>query len=137
MQIYKFALPALIALAGCDTTPSTPTAPATSGAVSAKVAAECTLLESAYVATKAKNLPAPSDIIVGCPGRVNLAPEMGRLEGVAAFRRAAAAPLPAAARDSRMGKILYQRMISRGVPLDVAVLMAATPEFAKAVAAYA
>ena len=131
MKFYIFALPALFALAGCNSI-STPPAPAE---VSAKVETVCALYECAYSETKAALLPAPLDIVIGCPGRTSLKSQMSRLENTAAFRRAASAPLPAAASDNDVGKRLFQRMISRGVPVDVVTRMTSTREFARALAA--
>ncbi|WP_298857621.1 hypothetical protein [uncultured Sulfitobacter sp.] len=134
MHFFQFALPALILLAGCNST-SAPTMPTAPAEVSAKVTTVCALYERAYVETKAALLPAPLDIVIGCPGRTSLKSQMSRLENAAAFRRAAAAPLPAAASKSDVGKRLFQRMISRGVPVEVATRMTSTPEFSRALAA--
>ena len=134
MKFYIFALPALFALAGCNSI-STPPAPAAPAEVSAKVETVCALYERAYSETKAALLPAPLDIVIGCPGRTSLKSQMSRLENTAAFCRAASAPLPAAASDNDVGKRLFQRMISRSVPVDVATRMTSTREFARALAA--
>ena len=134
MHIYKFAVPFLLALAGCNSTtaPITPVAPAE---VSAKVTTVCALYERAYSETKAALLPAPLDIVIGCPGRTSLKSQMSRLENATAFRAATSAPLPPAASATEVGKRLFQRMISRGVPVSVATRMTKTPEFGRALSA--
>lgn len=134
MPFYKFALPVFVALAGCNST-GAPTAPAAPAEITPKVATVCALYERAYTETKAALLPAPLDIVIGCPGRTSIRSQMSRLENAAAFRAAASAPLPPAASASDVGKRLFQRMISRGVPVNVATRMTRTPEFKRALAA--
>ncbi len=130
-MLFRLSLSVAILLAGCVAEPSVSAA---RQEVTAGVAAECALLERAYTATQAAGQPAFADIVAGCPGREGLAEQMGRTENAAAFTRASSAPVPSTA-NSRTGRILFQRMIARGVPVSIATQMAATPEFAAAVAA--
>lgn len=134
MASYKLALPLLIALAGCSDT-GTSTAQATPAQVSQKVTTVCAMYERAYTETKAALLPAPIDIVIGCPGRTSLKSQRSRLERATAVRTATAAPVPAAAGPDEYGTRLFQRMISRGVPVVVATRMTRTPEFKRALAA--
>ena len=134
MMSYKLALPLLVALAGCNST-GTPTAQSTPAQVSQKVTTVCAMYERAYTETKAALLPAPIDIVIGCPGRTSLKSQRGRLERAAAVRTATAAPVPATAGSDEYGTRLFQRMISRGVPVVVATRMTRTPEFKRALAA--
>lgn len=134
MQLIKLALPALITLAGCAGT-TTSNAPAGPVKVPAKITTVCALYERALTTTKAASLPAPLDIVIGCPGRTSLKSQMSRRERADAVRSALSAPLPVAARSSDIGRRLYQRMISRGVPVEIAERMTTTSEFKRALAA--
>lgn len=123
----------VVALSAC--TPTPPTTSGSTSAVSAAVATECALLERAYAATQASGQAALPDILVGCPGREGLRDSMGRFESASAFTRAGSAPVPAAAASSSVATGIFQRMIARGVPVDVATAMTSTAEIAAAVAA--
>ena len=134
MRLYQLALPVLFALSACTDTAQPPEV-ATPAFVSAKVTTVCALYERALAETKAALLPAPLDIVIGCPGRTSLRSQRSAFERAAAVRTANAAPVPATAGTSDYGKRLFQRMISRGVPVQVATRMTTTREFKRALAA--
>ncbi|MFY0596429.1 MAG: hypothetical protein JXQ85_08370 [Cognatishimia sp.] len=98
-------------------------------------ASECRLLELAYKVTLAQKDAAFSDILVDCPGYETWEFQMTTRDNSNAFRDAMGAQLPV---KVQMGgdeaKALFQRMISRGVPLDVAEGMVDTRAFDKALA---
>jgi|GEM_PF-5329836 len=98
-------------------------------------ASECNLFELAYKVTLAQKDAAFTDILVDCPGYEGWEFQMTTRDNSNAFRDATSAQLPA---KVQMGgdeaKALFQRMISRGVPLDVAEGMVDTRAFDKALA---
>lgn len=103
----------------------------------AGVRAECKLLEVAFKTTKASVGTARSDILSGCPGYEDWPITMTKRDDSRAFRKAASTKLPAEAKAAgKAGKILFRRMISRGVPPEIATHVAAKKEFAAAVSAF-
>lgn len=109
----------ILGLAGCATAVSAP-APHPQGRT-ARIAAECRLLEVAHAETLARGLDAPSDILVGCPGHETARDTMPLKAQSAALRRANAAVLPPdVVANGPQAARLYRRMISRGVPEAVA-----------------
>lgn len=98
-------------------------------------ATECRLFELAYKVTLAQKDAAFSDILVDCPGYENWEFEMTTRDNSNAFRTATSAQLPLKVlAGGDPAKALFQRMISRGVPIDVAEGLVETRAFDKAVA---
>lgn len=134
MQLHTFALPLLLVLSGCSGIPLG-NAPTTASLSSEKVTTVCALYERACTATRAASLPAPLDIVIGCPGRTSLKSQRSPFERSAAVKLATSVPVPTSAGDTDYARRLFQRMISRGVPVEVAVRMTGTRAFARALAA--
>lgn len=106
-------------------------------AASPGVVAECQLLEEAYQKVKSSGAKAHNDILMGCPGYENWPGSMSKRDNRKAFGAATKAGRPAQVKAAgKAGKILFQRMIARGVPVEIAQAMAATPQFARAVASF-
>lgn len=100
------------------------------------IASECYLLELAYKVTKARKNTAFSDILVDCPGYENWTFEMSTRQNSIAFRKALNARKPKKIENgNETAIILFQRMITRGVPVDIAQAMVETRVFDNAVAA--
>lgn len=80
----------------------------------------------------ARQMPAPHvGLTDGCPGTEArdtrpLAAQM------ASLRAANAAPLPAGIAPASRAETVFRRLITRGVPPEVATSLAATPEFRRA-----
>lgn len=102
----------------------------------AAIAAECRLLAAARMATAKAQGAAPNAIVLGCPGHDGLVDDTTRKEDRQRFKAAMGTKVPETAKAyGKMGKILFQRMISRGVPPEVAVAMVEGTLFKAAVAA--
>lgn len=100
------------------------------------IAAECKLLEAAHRSTAKAQGSAPTAILVGCPGHEGLVDDTTRKQDRQRFKAAMSTPVPEGAKaQGKMGKILFQRMIARGVPPEVAVSLAGGKAFTAAVAA--
>jgi hypothetical protein len=105
-------------------------------AKAAAIAAECRLAGAAHAATARALGQAPNSIGIGCPGRKGLADGATRKQDRQRFAAAAWTPLPEAAKPyGRTGKLIFQRMIARGVPPEIATKLAGTRDFEAAVAA--
>jgi hypothetical protein len=103
----------------------------------AGVKAQCKLLEQAYKETRASGAVTHADILVGCPGYETWAETMTRKDNARAFRTAMGAKVPAeAAAFGKGGKILFQQMIARGVPPEIAMRMTTTKLFTAAARAW-
>ena len=99
-------------------------------------APECRLFELAYKVTNTQKGAAFSDILVGCPGYEDWTSEMSIRQNSIAFQKAQNAQKPRKIETgSAAEKFLFQRMITRGVPVDIAQSVVETRVFAKAVAA--
>ncbi len=121
------AIPLL--LAACAT--AAPAPPPGPGPLAARIAAECRLLEAAQAETTARGLRAWPDVLTGCPGHAGAAPAMTMAQASDATRRANRATLPpAVAAAGARAETVYRRMITRGVPVEVAEAMTSSPEFA-------
>ena len=124
------ALPLL--LAACATAAPAPQPPAPAP-LAERIAAECRLLEAAQADTIARGLQAWPVVLTGCPGHEGAAPAMTMAQASDATRRANSATLPpAVATAGPRAETVYRRMITRGVPVEVAEAMALTPGFAAA-----
>ena len=100
-------------------------------------AMECRLFELAYKVTQVQKDAAFSDILVDCPGYESWEFEMSTRENSNAYLAAKDATLPAKVQaGGAPAKAIFQRMIARGVPLDVAKALVETRAFDKAVAKY-
>ncbi|UZD89697.1 hypothetical protein [Cognatishimia activa] len=99
------------------------------------VTSECRLLELAYKVTKAQQDTAFSDILVDCPGYESWTFEMTTRDNSLAFREALNAQKPyKVEKGTETAKILFQRMITRGVPVEIAQALVETRAFDNAVA---
>ena len=116
-------LAALILLAGCATTPPPPDR-------AARIDAECRLLARAHAETAARGLTAWPDILDGCPAHPEARSIMTLSQMSAATRSANALPAPPGLAP-RADQVL-RRMITRGVPPEVALALLQSPEFAAA-----
>lgn len=86
-----------------------------------RIAAECKTLEAAYTLMQGRGQVAPPDILVGCPGHEALRDTMPLKAQSAALRQANAAVLPPAVQAAGpAGARAFRRMITRGVPVDIA-----------------
>jgi hypothetical protein len=120
------ALALALLLAACGAGPSAPPAPVD------RIATECRLLEAAQIETRARGLTDWPDVLAGCPGHPATS-AMTLRQMSEATRAANAATLPAAARPlGARADLIFRRMITRGVPPEVALAMTATPAFAAA-----
>ena len=100
-----------------------------------RMTAECHLLELAYMVTKAQKDVAYSDILVDCPGYENWTLEMSTRDFSLAFLQALNAERPPKVIDGGIpANTVFERMIRRGVPVDIAQGMVETRVFDKAVA---
>lgn len=105
-------------------------------ATSKETTSECYLLELAYRVTEAQNETAYSDILVDCPGYESWNFEMSTREYGLAVRNALSATKPEKVKaGTETATLLFQRMIKRGVPVDIAQGIVETRAFDKAVAA--
>ncbi|MFN3647533.1 MAG: hypothetical protein ACK4S2_13635 [Gemmobacter sp.] len=121
------ALGWVVVLAGCAAPVAVP--PPGAGNREGRLAAECRLLEAAHAATAARLGQAPPDILVGCPGHEGRRDAMPLAAQSAALRVANAAALPpVVAAAGPAAARAYRRMISRGVPEDVAAGLAQGPQ---------
>ncbi len=129
---------AAVALAGCVAGPSGQSEPVAAQAdASGRIAAECALYEAAMKRDAAKTGTSNTQIVLGCPGYEDVKDTSNRFTGAGAFIGAMRAQPPQAALAmGPAGKNLYQKMIARGVPTDVANAIVSDPVFARAVAAY-
>jgi len=138
---------AVLVVAGCSggvvappaaVSPTVPGAGAVAGAGvgrDARIAAECRMLERAHSALIGARGTAPPDIVTGCPGHEGLRDAMPLAQQTRALRAANAAALPDEVRAGGRGaERIYRRMITRGVPEDLARDIARGPEFATAAA---
>lgn len=106
-------------------------------AASEGVITECKLAEAAYKMVKASGQQPHNDILVGCPGYEDWQPSMSKKENSGAFMRAGTAPQPEKVKAAgKAGKIIFTRMIARGVPVDVATALVDSPEFDRALAGF-
>lgn len=98
-----------------------------------RIVRECRLLERASVEISARGQVSPSDILVGCPGHEAVRESMSMAEMSAATRRANTASAPQGLRvmGPRADEV-FRRMITRGVPVDIAEALTDSPEFAAA-----
>lgn len=101
----------------------------------ARIRAECKVMELAYQVTLESKGEDRPWIMNGCPGHKTVKnPSEG---SGATTMQVLAGGVPKAVRPfGKWGKLIYQRMQFQGVPVAVAKVVAATPEFAGAVAVY-
>ncbi len=91
------------------------------------------MLERAQAETRARGLTDWPDVLVGCPGHEELREAMTLAQMSEATRTANATSAPPAVTAlGPRADAMFRRMITRGVPVVVAVAMTATPEFAAA-----
>jgi len=117
------ALMVLMALAACATTPPPPDR-------AARMAAECRLLARAHAETAAGGLTAWPDILDGCPSHPDARSTMTMAQ-MSDATRAANALIPPPGLSPRADQVL-RRMITRGVPPQVALALLESPEFTAA-----
>ena len=114
--------------------PAAPSAVRAVPDLAARIAAECALLEAAQAATAVTGRTPWPDVLAGCPGHARLRPVMTLPQMSAATRAANAAALPDSARGlGPRADLVFRRMITRGVPPDVARALVSHPAFAAAV----
>ena len=123
----------VLMLAACATPVALP-GPAPAPAPADRITAECRLLERAQAETAARGLTVWPDVLVGCPGHAGTQNAMTLAQASQATRRANAARPPAEVQAlGARADMVFRRMITRGVPVEVAEALAATPDFATAV----
>ncbi len=116
----------LALLAGCAA-PVPPRAPAPQD----RIAAECALLGVAAQAMTASGTPAHDGLAEGCPGVTarDTRPLPRQMESL---RAATAAGLPAGIAPGSRAEAVFRRLLTRGVPPELAVRLTADPAFAAA-----
>jgi len=121
---------AAIVLAGCGTEAgfSPPSQPPANRAQ--RIASECTLLARAFNETSARGLRAWPDILQGCPAHPEARSAMTLSQMSDATRSANSLPAPPGL-TPRADQVL-RRMVTRGVPAEVALALVHSPEFAAA-----
>lgn len=124
MRVFRLA-PLL--LAACVTA-----APRSAPAPSERVAAECALLARAGAAMAAVGTSAHAGLREGCPGETAV-DSRPLARQTASLRAAGAAALPPGVPAGGRAEAVFRRMITRGVPVPVAVRLTADPLFAAAV----
>ncbi len=102
--------------------------------MSARVVAECRMLERAFKETEKQTGQKYFSIVQGCPGYEKVRVSSSVLSGAGSFLKAAGASMPTSVQaGGATAKRLYQRMIARGTPAKVAFTIANSPEFKVAV----
>ena len=93
-----------------------------------RVAAECRVLSEAGAQMTAQGAPPHAGLREGCTGvaAVDARPLPAQ---TATLRAAMAAELPAGVRPGSRAETVYRRLITRGVPVDVAAALTGTPDF--------
>lgn len=119
---------AMMVLAGCAAS-GAPDAPAPDRLT--RIAAECTLLARAHAQTAAQGARAWPDILEGCPTHPDARSEMTMAQMSNATRAANALSTPPGL-SPRADQVL-RRMVTRGVPPEVALTLVQSPEFAAAI----
>lgn len=126
-----------MSLTACTTNETVESAATTPTKSDPKILAECALLNEAMIKSAKQPGIYNTQIVRGCPGYENLPDNTTTAQGAGQFISASSAPVPQQALDmGRMGKIIFQRMIARGVSPDIATQMVGTDLFAQAVAAH-
>ena len=121
-----FLLP--LALAAC-TAAAPPATPVPSP--QDRVAAECALIDRAMIMLAANGTPAHAGMDEGCPG-VTARDTRALPEQMDSLRAANEAALPAAMRAGSRAETVYRRLITRGVPVSLALHLTSDPLFAAA-----
>lgn len=111
-------------------------APMSALASSKAIKAECGLYKAAYEITERAGVTPKQDILVDCPGYEHFKEQMTRRDNSRAFRKAMSTKVPDKAKAwGKKGKLYFQKMISRGVPPEVAVhIVEKTKHFERALA---
>lgn len=119
---------ALLALSACVSSPP-PAAPAPSP--DERLVAECALLAHAGTMMAAAGQPPHEGLTEGCPGvtATDARPMARQLESL---RAGSQTPLPAGLIPGTRGEEVFRRLITRGVPVSLAVHLATDPLFAAA-----
>ncbi|WP_127105487.1 hypothetical protein [Pararhodobacter zhoushanensis] len=126
-----FLLP--LALAACTASPrAVPDGgPDPAPAPQDRIAAECALLDRAVTMLAANGTPAHDGLTEGCPG-VAARDTRPLPEQLASLRAANAAALPPAMQAGTRAEAVYRRMITRGVPVSLALHLTSDPLFSAA-----
>ncbi len=126
-------LASLLLLAGCAGSGVGQAAPE-SVRMSARVMAECRMLERAFRETQKLTGSKNYAIVQGCPGYENRRVSRGVFSGAGSFLSMSGASIPAKVTARGAAAIrLYRRMIARGTPAGVAQKISDSPEFKVAV----
>lgn len=96
-----------------------------------RLAAECALLAQASDLMSSQGSLAPEGLRDGCPG-VSARDIRPLAQQTASLRTANAANLPATVIAGTRAEIVFRRMITRGVPPEIAAALAASEEFTAA-----
>lgn len=119
----KTRLALLLTLSACAPAP----APTVAVPAEGRLPAECALLAEA-----ARRMPSPhAGLSEGCPG---IAARDARhlREQMASLRAATSAPLPPGVAPSSRGETVFRRLITRGVPPEIAAPLTTTDDFRRA-----
>ena len=132
-RAFTLAAVASLTLSACASAPSTQSSSKAAEPANPIILAECALYEAAMQRVAVAEGAPKFGIVEGCPGYEHIfVPGTATL-----FLKTASAPIPPAATAlGKMGKILFRRMIARGVPNAIATDMVADPLFAAAVESY-
>lgn len=122
----------LLLLAACTfgRTPEPPPPPPEPTAEE-RVAAECRLYDIAAQEMTTLEIAVPAGLREGCPGET-VRDTRPLAEQTAALRIASGAGLPPGVPAGDRAEVVFRRMITRGVPVEIAYLLAQEPAFREA-----
>jgi len=123
---YLALLPLVLAacVSAAPAVPPPPTGPA-------RIAAECALLAQAASMMAAAGSPAHDGLSEGCPG-TEARDTRPLSRQTASLREAGQAALPPAVTPGTRAEAVFRRMITRGVPVSLAIRLTEDPLFAEA-----